>query len=294
MVEVTCVLDARAELGESTVWNSKTCELWWIDIYQDKIHRFNPKSKINDSWSTPEHPGCISFRENEKLILTMVSGFYFFDPQTKEFEKLLDPESDLPTTRFNDGKTDRQGRFWSGSMFDADEKEIEFIGGLYRLDHNLTAHKMVSNIACSNGLAWSPDSTVMYFSDSHSGEVVQYDFDPETGNIDNKRRFIDMSALGGVADGATVDSDGCYWVTIPITGKVCRFDPNGVLMQTIHLPTDCPTCCEFGGENLDTLFVTSATLNRPEKHFVNQNNPGGLFAIEGTGATGLSLCPFKG
>jgi len=191
-------------------------------------------------------------------------------------------------------KTKDKLSVWSLGDADADEKEIEFIGGLYRLDHNLTAHKMVSNIACSNGLAWSPDSTVMYFSDSHSGEVVQYDFDPETGNIDNKRRFIDMSALGGVADGATVDSDGCYWVTIPITGKVCRFDPNGVLMQTIHLPTDCPTCCEFGGENLDTLFVTSATLNRPEKHFVNQNNPGGLFAIEGTGATGLSLCPFKG
>ena len=141
--------------------------------------------------------------------------------------------------------------------------------------------------------AWSPDSKTMYFSDSHAGAVWAYDFDPATGGIANRRTFIDMTASGGVADGATVDAEGCYWLTIPVTSKVCRYDPDGRLIETVVLPTDLPTCCEFGGKDLDVLYVTTAVLRRPAAHFAGQTAPGGLFALD-VGVKGLTLPPYAG
>ena len=152
---------------------------------------------------------------------------------------------------------------------------------------------MIEGVGCCNGLAWSPDSRTMYFSDSHTPIVRAYDFDPATGDIANQRTYLDLSETGGIADGATVDADGCYWVTIPVTGRVDRYDPDGKLMQTVTLPTDLPTCCEFGGPDLDILYVTTAVLRRPEEHFRTQRHPGGLFSVR-TGAKGLTLPPFRG
>ena len=294
MVDIECVVDARAELGEGTVWDPQARVLWWIDIWSKKIHRYDPATGKDEIWEAPEYLGCVGLRAKGGLVVTMASGFYFFDPLSGRFDPIVDPESHLPETRFNDGKTDRQGRFWSGSMFEVPGRSVEFVGALYRLDKDLSVHKMIDKVGCSNGLAWSPDSKTMYFSDSHSGVVHAYDFDAITGDIDNRRIFINVEELGAVADGATVDADGCYWVTLPVTSKVSRYDPHGKLMQTINLPTDLPTCCEFGGENLDILYVTSAVLKRPPEHFKYQQKPGGLFAVRIDGVSGLTLPPFKG
>ncbi len=293
-MDITCVVDARAELGESTLWDPHAEVLWWIDIWSRHIHRYDPATGRNDTWVAPEYPGCLGLREQGGLVLTMASGFYFFDPESSSFDHIVDPESQLPSTRFNDGKPDRQGRFWSGTMFDVPGKPVEFIGSLWRMDTDLSIHRMIDGIGCSNGLAWSPDSRTMYFSDSHTPIVRAYDFDAATGDIANERTFLDLTETGGIADGATVDADGCYWVTIPVTSRVNRYDPDGRLMQSIILPTDLPTCCEFGGEKLDVLYVTTAVLKRPEAHFAGQSNPGGLFAITGTGAKGLTLPAFGG
>lgn len=293
MVEIICVVDAKAELGEGTLWDPAGGVLWWIDIWSRRIFRYDPATGANDSWEAPEYLGCLGLRASGGLVLTMASGFHFFDPETGAFEPIADPEAHLPDTRFNDGKPDRQGRFWSGTMFEAPGRPIEFVGALYRLDPDLSVHRMIEGIGCSNGLAWSPDSAVMYFSDSHAGAVWAYDFDPATGGIENRRTFIDMAPTGGVADGATVDAEGCYWLTIPVTGKVCRYDPDGRLMQTVELPTDLPTCCEFGGPDLDILYVTTAVLRRPASHFAGQRHPGGLFALD-VGVKGLTLPPFAG
>lgn len=294
MPEITCVVDARAELGESTLWDPEAKVLWWIDIWNRHIHRYTPATGQNDTWEAPEYLGCLGLREKGGLVLTMASGFYFFDPATSTFDAIIDPEQDIAATRFNDGKPDRQGRFWSGTMFDVPGKPVEFIGSLWRMDKDLSVHRMIEGIGCCNGLAWSPDSRTMYFSDSHTPIVRAYDFDPATGDIANQRTFLDLTETGGIADGATVDADGCYWVTIPVTSRVNQYDPDGRLVQSIVLPTDLPTCCEFGGENLDVLYVTTAVLKRPQEHFAGQSNPGGLFAITGTGAKGLTLPAFGG
>lgn len=292
MVDITCVVDAKAALGEGTIWDPAGQVLWWIDIWGPLIHRYDPATGLDETWEAPEYLGCIGLRQTGGLVLTMASGFHFFDPATGAFEKITDPEADMPKTRFNDGKTDRQGRFWSGSMFEVPGQPPEPIAALYRMDKDLSVHRMIEGIGCSNGLAWSPDGTVMYFSDSHTPIIRAYDFDPPTGGIENERVFVALEGKD-ICDGATVDAEGCYWATIPFMGRLHRYDPAGRLMQVIHMPTDLPTCCEFGGADLDILYVTTAVLRRPASDLAGQRHAGGLFALD-VGVKGLTLPPFGG
>jgi L-arabinonolactonase len=294
MIEISCVVDAKALLGEGTYWDPERQVLWWIDIWRPAIHRYDPATRLDEIFPAPEYLGCLAVRASGGLVVSMASGFHFFDPRSGVFTPIADPEAGRPETRFNDGKTDRQGRFWSGSMFEVSGKPVEFVAALYRLDPDLSCHKMVDGIGCSNGLAWSPDSRTMYYADSHAGHGWAWDFDPASGDIDNRRSFIDFRSTGGVADGATVDAEGCYWLTLPVTAKVSRYDPAGKLMETIMLPTDLPTCCEFGGPDLDVLYVTTATLRRGPELLRGQPQAGGLFAVEGLGVRGLPLAPFAG
>ena len=293
MIEITCVLDARARVGEGTVWDPVAGVLWWLDIWAKTIHRLHPEIGKNDTFHLPEMVGCIGLRAKGGLVISLASGFYFFEPETGKLEFIVNPESHIPETRFNDGKTDHFGRFWSGTTFEAPPREPERIGALYRLDADLTAHRMVEGIGSSNGLAWSPDGRTMYFADSYGGAVWAFDVDTATGDVENRRVFIDTGPTGGFADGATVDAEGCYWVTIPMVGKLSRYDPSGKLMQTIMMPTDAPTCCEFGGPDLDILYVTSATLDRPASDLAGQKTPGALYALD-VGVKGLVLPPFAG
>lgn len=285
---IECVYDANAELGEGALWDPVDRVLWWLDIWGRRIHRHDPASARNDNWETPEFPGCLGLRETGGLVMSMVSGFHFFDPASGTFEPIADPEAEMPDTRFNDGKPDRQGRFWSGTMFEVEGKPIEFIGSLYRLDADLSVHRTIEGIGCSNGLAWSPDSRTMYFADSHAGLVWAFDFDAGAGLPANRRVFVDLRGKGEIADGATVDAEGGYWLTVPPTGEVRRYDPKGRLVQTVRLPTDLPTCCEFGGPDLDVLYVTTAARGRRD-----QRHAGGLFALE-VGVRGLPSPRFKG
>ena len=288
MTDITCVLDAGAELGEGTLWDPAAQVLWWVDIWGCRIHRFDPVTRRDHAYPTPRAVGCVGLREAGGLVVALADGFYFFDPATGRFEQIINPEADQPHTRFNDGKTDRQGRFWSGTVFEAPPLPVQPVGALYRLDPDLSCHRMVEGIASANGLAFSPDSRIMYFADSQGGFVWAFDFDAATGEIANRRVFIDFRDSGGCADGATVDAEGCYWSTLPETGKLCRFDPDGKLMRTIVLPTGIPTCCEFGGPELDILYVTTARLRKLDAPLA-----GGLFAID-AGVRGLTLPPFRG
>ncbi|MCX5494079.1 SMP-30/gluconolactonase/LRE family protein [Kaistia dalseonensis] len=292
MIDIECVVDAKAILGEGTFWDTRENVLWWIDIWAPTIHRFDPRTGEDRVYEAPEYLGCLATREKGGLVVTMASGFYFFDPETGLFDPIVDPEADIPNTRFNDGKTDRQGRFWSGSMFEA-EGPVQKVASLYRMDADLSVHKMVEGAGCSNGLAWSPDSRTMYYTDSHTTIVWAFDFDPVTGTVENRRTFTDVADTGGIVDGSTVDAEGCYWATVPVTSKICRYDPDGKLMQTILLPTDLPTCVGFGGENLDVLYCTSAVLRRPPEKINGAALAGGLFAIH-TGVKGLPEAAFKG
>jgi sugar lactone lactonase YvrE len=293
-MDIACVVDAGAQLGEATIWDPAAGVLWWIDIYGPTIHRYHPGTGETDSWPAPEYLGCIGLRDAGGLVVTMASGFHLFDPSTGAFAPIADPEPDLPDTRFNDGKPDRFGHFWSGSMFEAPGKPPRKIAALYRLGADGTARRMLDGIGCSNGLAWSPDGRTMYFTDSHTHLVWAFDYDPDAGEIGNRRTFVDLTGRGYIVDGSTVDAEGNYWLTVPFKGKVLAYDPAGRQIAEVDMPCDLPTCCEFGGADLRTLYVTTAIYRRSAAELAGQTAPGGLFAITGLGVTGLTLPGYAG
>jgi sugar lactone lactonase YvrE len=192
MTEIVPILDVRAELGEGTLWDPAAQVLWWVDIWGKVIHRTDPATGRDEAWDTPSYVGCLGLREKGGLIVTLVDGFHFFDPATGGFTPIVDPESGRPDTRFNDGKPDRQGRFWSGTVFEDPPRPTEFVGALYRLDADLSCHRMVEGVGSSNGLAFSCDSRTMYFADSQAQQVWAWDFEAATGDIEQRRLFIDF------------------------------------------------------------------------------------------------------
>lgn len=292
-MDIQCVVQAKAGLGEGPCWDPKAQCLWWLDIFGHAIHRYEPGTGRTQSFATPQRPGCLGVRAKGGLVLAMGKGFHFFDPLSGEFQCMVTVEPDAADVRMNDGKSDRQGRFWSGTTFEAEGKTSQAIASLYRLDSDLTCRTVAGGFVCSNGLAWSPDSRILYFTDSATPYVWAWNFDKTTGEMEHQRIFIDLSADKGVCDGATVDAEGCYWLTMPFMSKVRRYDPNGKLMRDIDLPVDTPTCCEFGGTDLDILYVTTATLNRAPAELMAQPWAGGLLALD-VGVKGLSACEFIG
>jgi sugar lactone lactonase YvrE len=171
MTEIVPILDVRAEFGEGTLWDPAAQILWWVDIWGKAIHRTDPINRTDQVFSTPEYLGSVGVREKGGLVVSLVSGFHFFDPATGVWTPIADPEREQPANRFNDGKPDRQGRFWSGTVFEDPPRTTEYVGALYRLDPDLSCHRMVTGIGSSNGLAFSPDSRTMYFADSQGGYV---------------------------------------------------------------------------------------------------------------------------
>jgi len=291
MPSIDCVVDAKAALGEGPLWDPRDQVLWWVDIKGNAIHRFDPATRQDRIWKTPEDVGCLAVREQGGLVVALRRGLHFFDPQSGAFDLICEPGGEPQGNRFNDGKPDRQGRFWPGTMYEGDRPTPS--AALYRLAPNLSCHRMVSGITCSNGLAWSPYSAVMYYADSPAQRVWAWDFDPVSGEIENRRTFIDTAPFGSNPDGATVDVEGAYWLTLPEADKVARFDPTGKLMRIIDFPAYHPTCAMFGGADLDVLYITTATMFRTREELAKRPLTGGLFAMD-VGVKGLPEAHFKG
>lgn len=286
MIDVECVLDAKAELGEGPLWDSLTEVLYWVDITRREIHRFDPVSGRDERWTTPEDIGSLAVRAKGGLVVAMKSGFHFFDPATATFSTIVEPERDLRDNRFNDGKPDRQGRFWAGSVHNA---FTEPTGGLYRLDGDLSCERMVAGIACSNSLCWSPDGRTMYYGDTLARTIWAWDFDANSGDIGNRRVFVEVPPSDGEPDGATVDAEGGVWVAMWDGWRVTRYDPEGRVDRVVRLPVSRPTCPMFGGSNLDLVYVTSAAADEPSREPL----AGGIFAFE-PGVKGLPEAYFVG
>ena len=290
MVEIACVVAGGAELGEGALWHPREQALYWVNILAREIHRFDPATGV-DTVSIVSHTvGSLAFREQGGLVAAMGRGFYGADFASGETQLIAEVEAHLPENRMNDGKPDRQGRFWAGSMHNP---QTSATGALYRLDPDLQWRHMVDGVTVSNALAWSPDGKTMYYGDSTARTVWAWDFDTDSGDIANRRLFLDEAAIGGPPDGAAVDAEGCYWLTVPLTGKVNRYDPRGRLDRSIDLPVSNPTCVAFGGDRLDTLYITSATFMVPPEDLQNQPLAGALLAVD-VGVRGLPDALFRG
>jgi sugar lactone lactonase YvrE len=285
-----CVLDSRSELAEGPVWDPVSSVLYWVNIKAREIHRFDPASGKDILWKTPSDVGSLALREMGGLVVALKTGFFLFHPPGA-FTPIAEPEPGLPDNRFNDGKTDRQGRFWAGSLYDPDETKPT--GALFRLDRDLSCHRMVDGIFASNGLAFSPDSRTMYYADSRRRTVWAWDFDADVGAIANRRVFVELSGAEGVPDGAAVDDEGCYWLTQPPAARVVRYTPKGRIDRVLEMPVSQPTCVAFGGPRMTTLYITTASYRMPAAKRAEEPLAGSLFALE-VGVSGPADARFGG
>ena len=224
-VEVECVLPAKAIIGEGPLWSVKEQRLYWADIPEKKVHIFNPADGSNQTFELPEMVTSISTRENGGLLLTLRGSFAFFDPATGKLDVLAEPEPDKPGNRFNDGKCDRQGRLWAGTMGDVDWDSP--VGSLYRFDANARPTRMEEGVCCSNGLGWSPDSKTMYFAESFRYRIHAYDFDAATGTSPIAAclpRSIPPAARSPTASRSTPKGSSGARSRF---GRLVRYDPEG-------------------------------------------------------------------
>ncbi len=291
MVDVACVLDVRARLGECPIWCAEENRLYWADLDGRTINRFDPLTGTNEVTSVPAQIGSFALRVKGGLVVALRSGFHLFDLATASLEPIADPEAHLPINRFNDGRCDPAGRFWAGTMRDPQDPNLRE-GSLYRLGLDRSVSRMVEGIGTSNGLAFSPDGRTMYFADSsvQVQTIWAFDFDAATGAIANRRVFATTHDLAGRPDGACVDAEGCYWSANVYGWQVVRYAPDGRVIQTIPVPVEKPSMVAFGGPRLDVLYITSIGVATTAG---GQPKAGSLFACE-PGVRGLPEPRYQG
>jgi len=284
---IRCVADVQAVLGEGPVWVARESALYWLDIQGRTIFRLEESGELS-RWPTPFRVGSIAPRSTGGFIAGTDQGIAEIDLASGKLQVLLNPEEHLPGNRFNDGKVDRQGRFWVGSM---DDGEREASGTLYRVGSDLGCTVVDDGYRVTNGPAFSPSGDVMYENDSARQVTYAFDLDRE-GKATNRRILLQFSD-GGYPDGMTVDSEGCLWIAFWDGWCIRRFSPEGELLRTIEMPVQRPTSCAFGGPDLDRLYATSARKGLDETALAMQPKAGGLF-MTSAGVRGLEEVPFSG
>ncbi|GAB4438236.1 MAG: CBU_1789 family Dot/Icm type IV secretion system effector [Anaerolineae bacterium] len=276
-------------LGEGPVWAAEEQALYWIDIWWPALQRWQTDSDEFTQWAMPAPIGSFALRRDGGALVALKTGLHRFDFETAQLALLANPEADRPDTRFNDGKCDRQGRFWVGSM--DDDGESRPVGTLYRLDAGDSLHAVRGQVTVSNGLGWSPDNRTMYYTDSPTRTIVAYDFDPASGGISNERVFA--RSENGFPDGLTVDAEGYVWSARWDGWQVVRHAPDGSVERVVQMPVARPTSCTFGGPELRHLYVTSAGYGLSAADRAAQPLAGSLFVIE-TDVAGLPEPRFAG
>jgi sugar lactone lactonase YvrE len=289
--EAELVLDTKSELGEGAIWNYKTGELYWVDITGKILNIYNPSTGNNKEMFTGQMVGTVVPAESGKVLVALQNGIYSLDPQTGTKNLIVDPEENLPSNRFNDGKCDPAGRFWAGTMSTSGEKNA---GALYRLDADSVIHKMIDKVSVSNGIVWSPNHSRMYYIDTPTQKVMGYDYNNETGAISNPKVAIEVSAEMGSPDGMTIDADGNVWVALWGGSAVGCWNPEtGQLIRTIRVPAKNVTSCAFGDADLGTLYITTARQSTSDEDLKKFPGAGGVFKIK-PGVKGIEACFFKG
>lgn len=284
------VLDHICKLGEGPVWDAASNSILWLDILKGEIHQFNTNTKQNSIFTAGEMIGCIAPREQGGFIAGLENGIGFIDIEKKEVKHIINPEEGL-NNRFNDGKADAAGRFWLGSMSKTEEENN---GNFYMVDTDLSIHRKLENVSISNGLAWNADNTILYYINTPTNYIFAFDFDMETGSINNQRVVVDLTHEKGFADGMTIDEEGMLWVAFYDGWRVARYNPvTGDLLQQVDLPVANATCCTFGGENLTDLYITTASKEMSDEALQQQPHAGKLFVVKNTGIKGTLSKKFK-
>ncbi len=285
---VDVVLEARNILGEGALWSVDERQLYWTDIEARRLYRLDPETSRLATWPMPERVCSFAFRERGGLLVAFESGLSFFDLSSRSETRIADIETELATTRLNDGRCDRQGRFVVGG-FDASGKGGS---GAYRLDVDLSLHELFRDLSSANSTCFSLDGRTMYFADTPERAIWAFDYDIETGTPRNRRVLCDFGDQPGAPDGSAIDAEGCLWNAQWSGSRVVRFTPEGRIDKIIQLPCSNPTSVAFGGLNLDTLFITSARFLLTEDKIRNEPLAGALFAAR-PGVQGMPETTFR-
>lgn len=251
---IEIAFDNHCGLGEGPVWDSIQNRLYWVDIDNHLLFCGDPITHAYQQYPFTFAVTALGIRRNGGLVLATSHGFVLWNSIHSEFEQLGDPESDKSGARFNDGAVDRVGRFWAGTMTETDATST-----LYRLDAQHRIQPMEKEITISNGMGWSPDNRFFYFTDTLRKVIYRYDFDLQSGKIENRTIFISVFEGPGLPDGLTIDQEGFIWSARCGGGKIVRYDPTGKIEREILTPVSSPTSITFGGNHLKQLFITTSS-----------------------------------
>jgi len=288
---VEIAVQVQAQLGEGPMWDEREQVLYWVDIMGHKLHRYDPATQTDETRNVGQPVGTVVLRENGGLMLAVRDGFASFDWESGKLEIVANPADRSENTRFNEGKCDPAGRFWAGDMrFTGTPCD----GKLFALEPDLTTRVMVENLCITNGIVWTQDNQTMYHIDTIPREVRAYDYDLETGAISNERVAIHVPEHMGGADGMALDAEGMLWIAHFNGSCVRRWHPStGEVLDQIDLPASQVTACAFAGENLDTLYITTARENFSEEQAAAEPLAGSVFVAD-PGVRGVPTHRFAG
>ena len=270
------------ELGEGPVWDERSGELVRVDISGRLVHRWNPTTDESTSFETEGDVGAVVLCDDGGLVLAIECELWLRDT-AGEMTLIGDVEA-RPGVRFNDCRADPRGRLWAGTLHrDREPRQA----ALYRLDPGGVLTTVLPERTISNGIGWSLEGTTMYYIDSTTQRIVEFDYDLDTGELGDQRVFAEIEPTDGLPDGLTVDADGCVWVCLFGGGRMRRYVPDGTLDQEIMLPLTNPTCPAFGGEDLSTLYVTTARHRLTDEQLAREPLAGAVLQID----VGVIGCP---
>ena len=264
-IEFKPLVDTLFLAGESPVYDERRDALWLCDIVRRELHRIALASLEAQKWDFPSEVCSLGIAESGKLILALRKEVGLFDPDSGDYRTLAGIEADNADTRLNDGKVGPDGAFWVGTMDDTDRPVKEPIAALYRVDGSGKVERKIDGLIISNGLAFSPDGTLMFHSDSRGPWIDRWRFDKAAGAISERKRLAVLDDETGRPDGGATDAEGNYWSAGVSAARLNRFSSEGRLLESFPVPVAAPSMPCFGGPGLRRLFVTSLRNNRPKE-----------------------------
>lgn len=276
MASVECVWPLKADLGEGPFWSAAEKALWFVDIFEKQLHRFEPDTGRRQSWTAPAKVSFVLPEARGSFLVGLPGAVARFHAQTGAFEILARLEADYPQNRLNDGCIDRQGRLWFGSM---DEDGRQNSAAIYHWGAEPAPLLADGGYCISNGPAFSPDGRTFYATDTLDHVLYRFTVS-ENGELGQKTPLIRFKPEEGFPDGTSVDAEGCLWVAFLDGWCVRRFSPDGKEVAKVKLPCARVTKLAFGGDGLKTAYVTTARHGLEPQDLAGQPLAGGVFAFE--------------
>ena len=281
-IKARLLIDARCELAEGIQWRQDLGRLYWTDIHGRKLWSASAEGEDVATWTPPERLGSFAFDAEGAMLAAMESGLFRVSADFSTIERLTRFEPDRPSTRMNDGRCDRQGRFVVGGI---DEDGLKPISSVIRYDGG-RVETLIDGVGCANATCFSPNGDAMYFADTPTRVIRRYAYGGDVETLGSPETFAQLEDGEGFPDGACVDAEGGLWSARYAGGSVLRYRADGTPDRLVRVDAPNATCCCFGGAALDRLYITTARENMSAEAIAAAPSSGGIFVAD-VGVTGL-------